>query len=111
MNWAAILAIGIAALSASSGSAWAQSPSDVLASDFQTMDAQAAAWRAKQLATCKKTGAVWIGMDRALLVACLGQPRRTFTTITAAGRREQMVYRSGYVYLTRGIVDAIQTLK
>jgi hypothetical protein len=60
---------------------------------------------------CERRGGVGVGMTRDQLYAsCWGRPARINVTITAEGRREQLVYRGrNYVYLTDGVVTAIQT--
>jgi hypothetical protein len=44
-----------------------------------------------------------------VLATCWGQPDKINDTMTANGTRSQWVYRNAYVYLTGGVVTAIQT--
>lgn len=63
-------------------------------------------------ARCENSGRIWLGMTREQVFStCLGKPKHINTTITAAGRREQLIYPGGYVYLDNGVVSGIQTLK
>ena len=59
---------------------------------------------------CEAKGVPAIGMTKAQVSAtCWGKPSRINTTTTANGSREQLVYGlNAYVYLTNGIVTAIQ---
>lgn len=60
---------------------------------------------------CLKKGVPRIGMTREQIIdGCWGPPQQNNRTITANGVREQFVYRyrNSYIYLTNGIVDAIQ---
>jgi hypothetical protein len=68
----------------------------------------AAAKRSK--AECDRRGGVRIGMTAAQVKAsCWGAPQSVNKTTTAGGTDEQWVYGgSNYVYLTNGIVSAIQ---
>jgi hypothetical protein len=47
-----------------------------------------------------------------VFATCWGKPHSINTTRTASGTREQLVYRAGdwagYIYLTDGVVTAIQ---
>jgi hypothetical protein len=63
-----------------------------------------------QKLVCDRLGEAKVGMTPDEVVkSCWGKPARVTTTQTATGRSEQWIYRSGYVYLTDGIVTAIQT--
>ncbi len=106
-----LLLVILALLAACGGHAQAQSSSGVIQDAFSIFDAQAASAEAKQVERCKANGSVWIGMGKDVLLACLGRPKRVFTTTTAAGQHEQLVYPGGYVYLDNGIVSALQTIK
>ena len=109
MSYGRPVALILAALAATGGQVCAQSPRPAINDDFAAIDAQTAIFKAKQVQRCKKTGIIWIGMERSQLVACLGKPLRSFVTITAAGRHEQLIYRSGYVYVDNGVISGIQT--
>lgn len=59
---------------------------------------------------CERRGGVKIGMTAdEVKASCWGNPARVNQTITARGKHEQWVYRSGYVYLENGTVTSIQT--
>lgn len=61
-------------------------------------------------AACDKAGGVSVGMSRKqVLASCWGKPRHINQTVTANGTDEQLVYRSGYIYLRNGVVVGIQT--
>ncbi len=61
-------------------------------------------------ATCAKRGGVSVQMTAAqVLKSCWGKPRAVNLTVTAGGKREQWVYRGGYIYLDNGVVSAVQT--
>lgn len=61
-------------------------------------------------ARCAKLGGARIGMTAVQVRAsCWGKPDRVNDTLTARGENSQWVYRGGYVYLTDGVVTAIQT--
>lgn len=61
-------------------------------------------------AECERRGSVSIGMTAEQVKrSCWGAPSRVNETITARGKREQWVYRSGYIYLDNGVVSGIQT--
>ena len=80
-----------------------------LARDMEIADAKEARAAA---AACDRRGGIAIGMTRAQVHAsCWGKPRSVNLTVVGSGRRhEQLVYGGGnYVYLTGGIVTAIQT--
>jgi hypothetical protein len=62
-----------------------------------------------EMAEAVAAGRVVIGMTAHTVLAAWGEPRSVNTTITAGGSREQWVYSTGYVYLTNGRVDGIQT--
>lgn len=54
-------------------------------------------------------GVVWIGAPAVAAELAWGRPVRTNRTVTAAGEREQWIYRGGsYVYVENGRVVAIQ---
>lgn len=65
---------------------------------------------ADRKALCARVGGPRMGQSaQGVLASCWGKPARVNATQTAAARQEQWVYGSGYVYLTNGIVTAIQT--
>ena len=64
---------------------------------------------ADQKALCARVGGVRIGLTAAgVLKSCWGKPHRVNTTQTASQRQEQWVYGAAYVYLTDGVVTAVQ---
>src|SRR5260370_866856 len=65
---------------------------------------------AKQKALCDKIGGVKDGMDsEAVLKSGWNEPHRKNKTETADHEQQQWVYGGSYLYLTDGIVTAIQT--
>jgi hypothetical protein len=66
---------------------------------------------ADQKALCARVGSVRVGLNaEGVLKSCWGKPARINTTKTEDHTREQWVYGTGhYVYLTDGLVTAIQT--
>lgn len=65
---------------------------------------------ANQKALCARVGGVRIGLNaEGVRKSCWGSPLRVNVTTTATGDREQWVYDAGYVYMTGGVVTAIQT--
>jgi hypothetical protein len=61
------------------------------------------------ISACEQNGPS-IGMNDRQVFYCFGRPSTTNTTVTANGKREQLVYGSrGYIYLDNGIVSAVQT--
>lgn len=68
--------------------------------------------RADQAALCARVGGVRIGQTaESVRKSCWGKPARVNTTATAGGTHEQWVYGTGYVYLTNGLVTAVQTTR
>jgi hypothetical protein len=58
---------------------------------------------------CEDTGPK-IGMSKTMLIYCWGSPAQTNVTQTTGGSHEQLVYGTrGYVYITDGLISAIQT--
>jgi hypothetical protein len=77
---------------------------------IEALRASNAKLAAEHRAACALLGGVRIGLNaEGVRKSCWGKPARINTTATAAGTREQWVYGSGYVYLTDGLVTAIQT--
>lgn len=80
--------------------------------DFRLMfdDAQNQKNLAAKKECDRKGRTISIGMTGAqVLASCWGKPTRRNNTITASGNREQWVYSDGsYVYVTNGVVTAIQ---
>jgi hypothetical protein len=68
---------------------------------------------AAHVALCAKIGGARVGLNsEGVLKSCWGKPSRVNTTQTATGRHEQWVYATGdFLYLTDGIVTAIQTTR
>lgn len=67
---------------------------------------------ARQKALCAKLGGVRIGLNAdGVLRSCWGKPARRNVTTTASHTEEQWVYNTGYVYLTDGVVTAIQAAR
>ena len=74
--------------------------------------AAANAESARVRALCERLGGVRVGLNtEGVLKSCWGKPKSINTTKTADHTREQWVYAGGYLYLTDGIVDAIQTTR
>jgi hypothetical protein len=78
-------------------------------------EALADKYRAEQRANdarCARIGGAKVGMNAAAIQkSCWGRPLRVNITTTADGTREQWIYGGGYLYLTDGVVTAIQTSK
>lgn len=87
--------------------------SDASMQAFYDLQASQRAKRAADLkASCAKVGGIRIGLTAAAVRAsCWGKPTQINATQTATHTREQWVYGGGYVYLTDGVVDAIQTAR
>lgn len=67
---------------------------------------------ADQKALCARVGGARIGQTaEGVRKSCWGKPARINTTVTAGGTHEQWVYGTGYVYLTNGLVTAVQTTR
>ncbi len=65
---------------------------------------------ARRKALCERIGGVRIGLNtEGVLKSCWGRPAKVNVTTTTTRNREQWVYDAGYVYLTDGLVTAIQT--
>ena len=65
---------------------------------------------ARRKALCERIGGVRIGLNtEGVLKSCWGRPAKVNVTTTATHNHEQWVYDAGYVYLTDGLVTAIQT--
>jgi hypothetical protein len=61
------------------------------------------------IAECEASGPK-IGTSKIILLYCWGDPVQTNLTQTAGGSHEQLVYGTrGYVYVTNGLISAIQT--
>jgi hypothetical protein len=72
--------------------------------------ARKASREANQKALCDKLGSVRVGLNaEGVRKSCWGKPARINITQTASHTTEQWVYGSSYVYLTDGLVTAIQT--
>lgn len=80
--------------------------------DFRLMDDDAEHQKkvAAQKECDRKGRNIHVGMTGAqVLASCWGKPIRNNRTITASGVREQWVYGNGsYVYVTDGVVTALQ---
>lgn len=64
-----------------------------------------------KISRCERDGPA-IGATAMDVRNCWGPPRSVNTTSTAAGKTEQFVFpQQGYVYLTDGIVTAVQTTR
>jgi hypothetical protein len=72
----------------------------------ETQEAEA---REAERKRCETKGGPVVGMTKAQVYAMCGKPSRINTTQTARGSSEQLFYFGQlYVYLTNGIVTAIQ---
>lgn len=66
---------------------------------------------AKAVDACVRSGGIRIGMTAKQAIAnpCSGAPEHRNITVLPGRTDEQWVYPGGYVYLTNGVVTAVQT--